>query len=170
MEKHAQIKPDFQYLCFGALESYQLCMAAQAEPGLATLEMSLINKAWEWEWLLNKHSLLNGQKSFKYGIPGKRHNKECFNVRARRLPHRWWEVQMGPSYCDHWISAAFQTAKSNMAFLRVLDTVDATLTQKAHEGQSLLSSWRITEREERREVGEGEGHLWHPLHNHLPHA
>lgn len=47
---------------------------------------------------------------------------------------------MGPSYRDHWISAAFQTAKSNVAFLRVLDTVVATLTQKAHEGQSLLSS------------------------------
>lgn len=37
MEKHAQIKPDFQYLCFGTLEFYQLRRAAQAVPGLAAL-------------------------------------------------------------------------------------------------------------------------------------
>lgn len=49
-----------------------------------SFEMSLINKAWEW--LLSKHSLLNRQKSFKYGIPGKRHNKEGLDVKAS--PHR----------------------------------------------------------------------------------
>lgn len=99
MEKHAQIKPDFQYLCFGALEFYQLRRAAQAVPGVGSSEMSLINKAWEWEWLLNKHSLLNRQKSFKYGIPGTRHNKECLNVKAS-LHRRLWKVKQAVGGSD----------------------------------------------------------------------
>lgn len=86
MEKHAQIKPDVQYLCFGGVGILSALHGSTVSTLAGSFEMSLINKAWEW--LLSKHSLLNRQKSFKYGIPGKRHNKEGLDVKAsppRRL-------------------------------------------------------------------------------------
>lgn len=72
------------------------------------------------------------------------------------------EAGGGRFRCDHpnviiGLSMAFQTAKSNVAFLRVLDTAAPTLTQKAHEGRSLLSFWEWLKAKRNEKWGKGKG-------------
>ena len=102
MEKHAPIKPDFQYLCFGPLEFYRLCRAAQAVPGLAVLRCPWeIKLGSENGYLINTVCWID-KSPLNVGSQGRdRIRRVWMSKRAcTEGCGRWsrpWEVQMRPS-------------------------------------------------------------------------